>query len=104
MGPCAKRRAASGASFQRCCLGVGTATQKRQGIHIDGDGAVAERPLIGDQAHFLTSTSGDSVDAIRAFAGDAYAQAKYYPEDSGFLLELEPTVQHDDVSPASERR
>jgi hypothetical protein len=32
--------------------------------------------------------------AIRAFAGDELTRAKYYPEDSEFLLELEPHVVH----------
>jgi hypothetical protein len=30
----------------------------------------------------------------RAFAGDPPDQARYYPEDTAFLLELTPTVDH----------
>jgi heme-degrading monooxygenase HmoA len=48
----------------------------------------------GDAAHFLTITHWVSEDAIRAFAGAAVLQAKYYPEDSRFLLEFEPEVRH----------
>jgi len=51
----------------------------------------------GDVAHFLTMTHWVSDQAIRAFAGDAILEAKYYPEDSGFLLEFEPEVQHFEV-------
>jgi hypothetical protein len=31
--------------------------------------------------------------AIRAFAGDAQLRSKFYPEDTGYLLEFEPEVQ-----------
>jgi hypothetical protein len=39
----------------------------------------------------------ESFDAIRQFAGDVLDRARYYPEDAGFLLELEPTVCHYDM-------
>jgi heme-degrading monooxygenase HmoA len=48
----------------------------------------------GDVAHFMTLSWWESEAAIRAFAGDAPLQAKYYPEDAGFLLEFEPEVLH----------
>ena len=35
------------------------------------------------------STFWESLDAIRAFAGEDVEKAKYYPEDTGFLLEFE---------------
>jgi len=44
--------------------------------------------------HFLTVTHWQSEDAIRAFAGDDLLKAKYYPEDSEFLLEFEANVRH----------
>lgn len=44
--------------------------------------------------HFLTITRWASESAIRAFAGDDLLAAKYYPEDSDFLLEFEPRVIH----------
>ena len=58
-----------------------------KGVHI-------LRRVDGETAHFLTLTYWESREAIRAFAGDDIAKAKYYPEDKGFLLEFEPTVQH----------
>ena len=51
----------------------------------------------GDVAHFVTLTYWTNLDAIRAFAGDDIARAKYYDEDRGFLLEFEPTVVHYEV-------
>ncbi len=48
----------------------------------------------GDVTHFITLTFWESLDAIRAFAGEDVEKAKYYPEDAGFLLEYEPRVVH----------
>lgn len=51
----------------------------------------------GETTHFLLLTLWDSLDAIRAFAGDDIERARYYPEDEEYLLELEPTVTHYEV-------
>ena len=51
----------------------------------------------GDVTHFITLTHWESVQAIEAFAGADIARAKYYPQDSDFLLEFEPTVQHSEL-------
>ena len=53
--------------------------------------------LEGGEAHFLTLTHWDDYAAIRAFAGEDFARAKYYPEDRDFLLEFEPNVQHYEI-------
>jgi len=47
-----------------------------------------------DVTHFVTFTLWDSMAAIERFAGTPVDQAKYYPEDSEFLLEFEPKVTH----------
>ena len=57
---------------------------------------ILERPE-GEVTHFITMTFWESLDAIRAFAGDEVEVAKYYPEDQEFLLEFEPTVVHYEV-------
>jgi heme-degrading monooxygenase HmoA len=51
----------------------------------------------GDVTHFVTMTEWTDLEAIRAFAGPHPELAKYYPEDTEFLLEFEPTVDHYDV-------
>lgn len=51
----------------------------------------------GDVTHFITLTFWESLDAIRAFAGDDVEKAKYYPEDKDFLLEFEERVVHYEV-------
>jgi hypothetical protein len=43
----------------------------------------------------------DSIDAIRAFAGEPVERARYYDEDPRYLLEFEPTVSHYDVRGAA---
>ena len=57
------------------------------------------RRIENDVAHFITLTHWESLDSIRAFAGSDVSRAKYYPEDSEFLLEFEPAVQHFEVYP-----
>ncbi|HXE58858.1 MAG TPA: antibiotic biosynthesis monooxygenase [Gemmatimonadales bacterium] len=64
-------------------------------------GVYVLRRLEGDRAHFLLVSLWDSLDAIRAFAGDDVARARYYPEDAEYLLELEPTVTHYEVLTAA---
>lgn len=51
----------------------------------------------GEVTHFVTMTFWTDLEAIRAFAGNDVEVAKYYPEDPGFLLELEPHVVHYEV-------
>lgn len=51
----------------------------------------------GEITHFSTLTFWQSMESVRAFAGEAVETAKYYPEDKDFLLEFEPTVTHYEV-------
>jgi len=59
------------------------------------------RRTAGGETHFLFISFWKSMDAIRRFAGDDVERAKYYPEDREYLLELEPTVTHYEVSDRS---
>ena len=52
------------------------------------------RRIEGDTCHFYTITEWDSIDSIKAFAGEAYEKARYYEEDGHYLLELEEQVVH----------
>ncbi|HTE27661.1 antibiotic biosynthesis monooxygenase [Flavitalea sp.] len=52
------------------------------------------RRIDGEICHFLTVTEWDSYDSIKAFAGEEYQKAKYYPEDKLYLLEFEDKVVH----------
>ncbi|MGH2402263.1 MAG: antibiotic biosynthesis monooxygenase family protein [Candidatus Limnocylindria bacterium] len=66
--------------------------------------AYALRRDQGDVTHVVMLTFWESLDAIRAFAGDPIETAKYYDFDAEFLLELEPTVTHYSVPAAAEQR
>ena len=56
------------------------------------------------RAEFLLISLWESLDAIRAFAGEDLDRAVYYPEDEEYLLELEPDVAHCEVLDARELR
>jgi hypothetical protein len=51
----------------------------------------------GDRSEIVTFSLWDSVDSIRAFAGEDIGQAVFYPEDDRFLIERDRTVQHYEV-------
>ena len=46
------------------------------------------------RCEFVILTFWESWDAIRAFAGEDYVKAVYYPEDERYLLEKLPFVEH----------
>jgi heme-degrading monooxygenase HmoA len=47
-----------------------------------------------DCCHFWTVTEWKDIEAIKAFAGEDYERAKYYPADKGVLLEFEEKAVH----------
>lgn len=52
------------------------------------------RKVESENCHFYTVTEWENIEAIKAFAGEDYEKAVYYPEDEGVLLEFEEKVQH----------
>ena len=48
----------------------------------------------GEVARFKIITFWKDLDSIKAFAGEDYERAKYYPEDKDFLLEFPEKVEH----------
>jgi heme-degrading monooxygenase HmoA len=60
-------------------------------------GGLLLRHVTDTEAVFEIITLWDSMEAIRAFAGDDVERARYYPQDDDFLLEREPTVDHFEV-------
>ncbi len=63
-------------------------------------GVYVLRRTEGDRTRFVFVSLWDSLDAIRAFAGDDVEKARYYPEDREFLLEMSPRVTHYEVAAA----
>jgi heme-degrading monooxygenase HmoA len=55
------------------------------------------RDLGDGRTEVVTLSWWDSLDSIRAFAGDDITAAKYYPEDDDFLIAHEDTVTHYEV-------
>jgi heme-degrading monooxygenase HmoA len=55
------------------------------------------RRTVDGVTEFELITFWESLDAIRAFAGDDVERARYYPEDRDYLLELPERVEHWEV-------
>lgn len=55
------------------------------------------RRLEDGVAHFQLMTYWESLEVIKGFAGEDFELAKYYPEDTDYLLEFEERVVHYEV-------
>jgi hypothetical protein len=56
--------------------------------------AVAIRDLDNNRSEVVTLSWWETLDAIRAFAGEPIDQARYYPRDNEFLLTRPEKVIH----------
>ena len=59
------------------------------------------RRIEGDRAEFIVLSLWETLDAIKAFAGDDIEKAVFYPQDDDFLVEREWTCLHYEVPVAS---
>lgn len=66
-------------------------------------GWLLQRRALPDSVEFMFVSFWDSMDALRAYAGDDPEKPKYYPEDRAALLELPESVEHFDVVDAQLR-
>jgi heme-degrading monooxygenase HmoA len=57
---------------------------------------ILRRPL-GDLTEIVAFSFWDSMDAVRAFAGEDPARAVYYPEDDRYLVQRSDVVEHYEV-------
>jgi heme-degrading monooxygenase HmoA len=57
-------------------------------------GAWMLRRDVEDRTEFVMFTLWDSLDAVKAFAGDDYERAVFYPEDDRFLIERDLVTSH----------
>ena len=53
-----------------------------------------------ERSEFVMVTLWESLDAVRAFAGDEVERAVFYPEDDAFLIERDLTATHYQVEEA----
>jgi heme-degrading monooxygenase HmoA len=51
-----------------------------------------------DRSEFVMFTLWDSLDAVKAFAGEDYERAVFYPEDDRYLIERDLVSTHYDVA------
>ena len=65
-------------------------------------GAWMLRRDVDGLTEFLTFTLWESLDAVKAFAGEDYETAVYYPDDDRFLVERVDTCAHYEVTTAEE--
>ena len=69
---------------------------------IEGNlGVLLLRRINKDVAEFTVISFWDSKEAIKRFAGEDINKARYYPEDSNYLLEMPPELEHYEVSVAT---
>jgi heme-degrading monooxygenase HmoA len=61
-------------------------------------GVTVVRRLDGDEAEFGVISFWDSIDDVKAFAGDDVDVARYFPDDERFLLEFTPRLKHFEVA------
>ena len=52
----------------------------------------------GEHCEIMLVSLWDSMDSVRAFAGENPDRSVYYPEDDQYLLQMEPLVRHYDVA------
>lgn len=61
----------------------------------DGNrGVYVLRKIENGEAEFLLVSLWDSYDAVKAFAGENFEDAVFYPEDERFLIRGEQRVMH----------
>ena len=56
------------------------------------------RRLDGDEAEFGVISFWDSLEDVKAFAGEDVDVARYFPDDERFLLEFTPRLKHFEVA------
>jgi antibiotic biosynthesis monooxygenase (ABM) superfamily enzyme len=57
-------------------------------------GTLVLRRSDGERAEFVTVLLFDSLEDVRAFAGDELERARFFPEDDRYLVERDPAVRH----------
>jgi heme-degrading monooxygenase HmoA len=61
-------------------------------------GVMVLRRLDGDEAEFGVMSFWDSLDDVKAFAGEDVDVARYFPDDERFLLDFPPRLKHFEVA------
>jgi hypothetical protein len=64
---------------------------------LEGERAVVLQRVEGERTEIETIIFFDSLEDVRAFAGDDVDRARFYPDDDRYLVERDSTVRHFDV-------
>ncbi len=67
-------------------------------------GAYLLHRLDGDRVEFIAVSFWDTLDAVKAFAGDDIDVAVFYPEDDRYLISRETVAHHYEVAEPSPTR
>lgn len=65
---------------------------------------VLARNLAHDLVEVTTLSGWRDLEAVKAFAGEDYERARYYPDDDRYLVDKSKTVEHFTVIAGSSRR
>jgi len=61
-------------------------------------GVVVLRRLDGNEAEFGVISFWNSIEDVKAFAGEDVDATRYFPDDERFLLEFTPRLKHFEVA------
>jgi heme-degrading monooxygenase HmoA len=61
-------------------------------------GVMVVKRLHGFEAEFTVISFWDSLDDVKAFAGEEVDTARYFPNDKRYLLEFTPKLKHYEVA------
>jgi heme-degrading monooxygenase HmoA len=61
-------------------------------------GVTMMRREVGDRTEFMLLSLWESLDAVKAFAGEDYEKGVYYPEDDRYLVERDEKSSHWEVT------
>jgi heme-degrading monooxygenase HmoA len=61
-------------------------------------GVTMMRRQVGDRTEFMLLSLWESLDAVKAFAGEDYEKGVYYPEDDRYLVDRDEKSSHWEVT------
>jgi heme-degrading monooxygenase HmoA len=88
-------RAADGDAYEQYISDTG---MQEYGDTPGNRGAWMLRRTVGENEEFITLSMWDTLDAVKAFAGEDYETAVFYPEDDRFLVERDEQSTHYEVA------
>ena len=88
-------RRADGDVYEQYIRDTGVAEYKATAGNL---GVTMMRREAGDRTEFMLLSLWESLDAVKAFAGEDYEKGVYYPEDDRYLVERDEESSHGEVT------